>query len=142
MRLEEEKSGEMTNSEDLPSKPAESQAEAVGFSFLYLSTTPWFERLTGYVAEQKAASYFEQMGHHVEFAPVPNQPVWDMLVDGHPVQIKENLAGVKDFVVQHPEIDTFTDPHIAAAVKDSAVHGLPVLDKDTIHSATHWVEPP
>jgi len=40
MRLEEEKSGEMTNSEDLPSKPAESQAEAVGFSFLYLSTTP------------------------------------------------------------------------------------------------------
>ena len=54
------------------------------------SADGWFERLTGYVAEQKAAAYFEQAGHHVEFAPVANQPVWDMLVDGQPVQTKKD----------------------------------------------------
>ncbi len=51
----------------------------------------WFERLTGYVAEQKAASALEAAGHHVTFAATANQPVWDLLVDGHPVQIKEGL---------------------------------------------------
>jgi hypothetical protein len=96
----------------------------------------WFNRLTGYVAEQKAASFFEHAGHHVMMAPVANQPVWDMLVDGHPVQIKENLAAVKDFAVAHPDIPVFTDPHIAASSHLDSVHGLSVLDKDSIHSAT------
>jgi hypothetical protein len=58
------------------------------------------------------------------------------MVDGHPVQIKESLAGVKDFVLQHPGVTVFTDPDIAAAVKDNAVHGLAVLDKDAIHAGT------
>ncbi len=101
------------------------------------SADGWFERLSGYVAEQKAAVYFESMGHHVEFAPVANQPVWDMLVDGHPVQIKEGLSGVKEFIVQHPGVDVFAPPDVAAAVKDPAVHALDVLDKDAIHAATH-----
>lgn len=100
------------------------------------SADGWFDRLTGYVAEQKAATYFEQMGHHVQFAPVSNQPVWDMLVDGRPVQIKEHLAGVKDFIIQHPDFEVFTDPDIAAAIKDPAVHGLDVLNKDGIQAAT------
>ena len=100
------------------------------------SADGWFERLTGYVAEQKAAAYFEQLGHHVDFAPVANQPVWDMLVDGHPVQIKEGLAGAKDFVANHPAIDVYTSPEVAAAMKDPAVHGLDVLNKDAIHAAT------
>jgi hypothetical protein len=95
----------------------------------------WFNRLTGYVAEQKAASFFEQAGHHVVFAPVSNQPVWDMLVDGHPVQIKENLAGLKDFAIAHPDIPAFTNLSDAAAVHASSVHGLAVLDKDSIHAA-------
>lgn len=106
------------------------------FAVPIASADGWFERLSGYVAEQKAAAYFEGMGHHVEFAPVANQPVWDMLVDGHPVQIKESLAGVKDFIVQHPGVDVYTDPSIAAAVKDPAVHALDILDKDSIHAAT------
>jgi len=101
------------------------------------SADGWFERLSGYVAEQKAAAYFEQMGHHVEFAPVANQPIWDMLVDGHPVQIKEGLAGVKEFIVQHPGVDVFAPPDVAGAVKDPAVHALQVLDKDAIHAAVN-----
>jgi hypothetical protein len=106
------------------------------FDMPAVSADGWFNRLTGYVAEQRAAEYFEQIGHEVQFAPVPNQPDWDMLVDGHPVQIKENLAQVKEFVVDHPDIDVFTSQDIAASIKDPAVHGLDVLDKDAIHAAT------
>jgi hypothetical protein len=106
------------------------------FSVPAESADGWFERLSGYVAEQKAATFFEQAGRHVEFARIPNQPVWDMLVDGHPVQIKESLSGVKEFIVQHPGVDVYTDPQIVAAVKDPAVHALDVLDKDAVYSAT------
>ena len=101
------------------------------------SADGWFERLTGYVAEQKAAAALEQMGHHVEFAPIANQPVWDLLVDGHPVQIKEGLAGVKDFLAHHPGIDVFAPEEVAAALKDPAVHGLEVLNKDAVGAAAH-----
>lgn len=105
------------------------------FSSPVESADGWFNRLTGYVAEQKAASFFEQAGHHVVFAPTSNQPVWDMLVDGHPVQIKENLGALKDFVVAHPDVPVYTDPHIAAAFHMDSVHGLSALDKDSIHVA-------
>lgn len=105
------------------------------FSAPLESADGWFNRLTGYVAEQKAASFFEQTGHHVVFAPVANQPVWDMLVDGHAIQIKENLAGLKDFALAHPDIPAFTNLSDAAAVHASSVHGLAVLDKDSIHAA-------
>jgi uncharacterized protein YcfJ len=111
------------------------------FSSPIESADGWFNRLTGYVAEQKAASFFEQAGHHVVFAPVSNQPVWDMLVDGHPIQIKENLGALKDFAVAHPNIPVYTDTHIAAALHMDSVHGLSVLDKDSIHAAaTNTVE--
>jgi hypothetical protein len=100
------------------------------------SADGWFERLTGYVGEQKAAVALEQAGGHVEFAPVANQPVWDLLVDGHPVQIKEGLVGTKDFIAHHPGIPVFTGPDVAVAIKDPSVHALDVLDKDSIHAAT------
>jgi F0F1-type ATP synthase membrane subunit b/b' len=106
------------------------------FSTPFQSADGWFNRLTGYVAEQKAASFFEQAGHHVVFAPVSNQPVWDMLVDGHAVQIKENLAGIKDFAIAHPDIPLYTNLTDAATVHESSVHGLSVLDKDSIHAGT------
>ncbi len=101
------------------------------------SADGWFERLTGYVAEQKAAAFLEHAGHHVVFAPVANQPIWDLMVDGHPVQIKEGLSGVKDFLAHHPGVQVLTGPDVAAAVKDPVVHGLDVLNKDAIHAATN-----
>jgi hypothetical protein len=76
------------------------------------------------------------MGHHVEFAPAANQPVWDLVVDGQHVQVKEGLAGVKDFLAAHHGIDVYTSPEVAAAVKDPLVHGLSGLSVDQIHEAT------
>jgi hypothetical protein len=97
----------------------------------------WFERLTGYVAEQKAASALEAAGHHVSFAATANQPVWDLLVDGHPVQIKEGISGVHAFLGEHYGIPIYTGHEVAAAVKDPLVHGLAGLGGAQIHEITH-----
>jgi gas vesicle protein len=100
------------------------------------SADGWFERLTGYVAEQKTASALEATGHHVEFAPVANQPVWDLTVDGHHVQVKEGLAGVKDFLASHPGIDVYTSHEAAAASHSPLVRGLDQVDAAHIHEVT------
>lgn len=101
------------------------------------SADGWFERLTGYVTEQKATAALRAMGHHVEVAPVANQPVWDLIVDGKHVQIKEGLSGVREFLAQHHGIDIYTSPEGAAAVKDPLVHGLQSINSDHIHQVTH-----
>jgi hypothetical protein len=97
----------------------------------------WFERLTGYVTEQKAASALEAAGHHVVFAATANQPVWDLLVDGHPVQIKEGLSGVRPFLAAHHGIPVYTSHEVAAAIKDPMVHGLAGLSSSQIHQSAH-----
>ena len=97
----------------------------------------WFERLTGYVTEQKAASALEAAGHHVTFAATANQPVWDLLVDGHPAQIKEGLTGVKAFLLEHHGVPIYTGTEAAAAAKDPLVHGLAGLNSVEIHEVTN-----
>jgi|HubBroStandDraft_1064217.scaffolds.fasta_scaffold71182_2 hypothetical protein len=96
-----------------------------------------FERLTGYVVEQKAASVLEAAGHHVTFAATANQPVWDLLVDGHPAQIKEGLTGVKAFLLEHHGVPIYTGTEAASAAKDPLVHGLADLNSVEIHDATN-----
>jgi hypothetical protein len=102
-----------------------------------MTSDGWFERLTGYVAEQKAASVLEAAGHHVTFAATANQPVWDLMVDGHPAQIKEGLTGVHAFLLEHPGVPIYTGTEVAAAVKDPMVHGLAGLNSVEIHDATN-----
>ena len=97
----------------------------------------WFERLTGYVAEQKAAAALEAAGHHVTFAATSNQPVWDLLVDGQPVQIKEGISGVRAYLLEHQGVPVYTGEQVALSVKDPFVHGLKGLDSSDIHELTH-----
>jgi hypothetical protein len=106
------------------------------FAVPALSADGWFERLTGYVAEQKAASALEAAGHHVTFAATANQPVWDLLVDGHPVQVKEGLTGVRSFLLEHHGIPVLTSHEVAIAAKDPMVHGLQGLSSTAIHEST------
>jgi hypothetical protein len=96
----------------------------------------FFERLTGYVAEQKAASALEALGHTVRFAEIPNQPIWDLLVDGHPVQIKEGLSGIREFLAEHHGVPVFTGFDNSEALHDPLVHGLHGLDSEGIHNLT------
>jgi hypothetical protein len=107
------------------------------FAAATMTADGWFERLTGYVAEQKAASALEAAGHHVTFAATANQPVWDLLVDGHPVQIKEGISGVHAFLSENHGIPIYTGHEVAAAVKDPLVHGLAGLGSAQIHESAH-----
>jgi hypothetical protein len=103
------------------------------------SAEGWLHRLEGYVAEQKAAAALEQAGHHVEFAHLPNQAGWDLLVDGHPWQVKEGVsaaAQIKEFLAQHDGIEVVTSPDVASQIGDSNVHAIPDLDHDLIASST------
>jgi hypothetical protein len=103
------------------------------------SAEGWLHRLEGYVAEQKAALTLEQAGHVVQFAPHANQAGWDLIVDGHAVQIKEGITAVanaKEALLAHPDIPVYTDFHSAVELKDTMVHGLPDLDPDAISTAT------
>jgi hypothetical protein len=102
------------------------------------SAEGWLHRLEGYVAEQKAAVALEQAGHHVEFAHFSNQPDWDLIVDGHPLQIKEGVdaAHIKEFLAQHPDIQVLTGDDIASQIHDSHLQGIPELDHDAVASST------
>jgi F0F1-type ATP synthase membrane subunit b/b' len=102
------------------------------------SAEGWLHRLEGYVAEQKAAAALEHAGHYVEFAHLPNQPGWDLVVDGRPLQVKEgvDIAHVKDFLVQHPDINVITGDDIAHQVRDAHVTGIAGLNHHSIATST------
>lgn len=45
-------------------------------------------QLQGYVAEQIAAHHLIAQGHDVLFPETASNPGWDLMVDGHPFQVK------------------------------------------------------
>lgn len=51
--------------------------------------------LSGYVSERMVAAHMQALGHVVEFPATPNQPGWDLLIDGREFQVK-NLADASD----------------------------------------------
>lgn len=87
--------------------------DAIDFSYssdiwqaLHDMTSGELVRLTGYTAEQVAASKLAAMGHVVSFPDSPNQPGWDLLVDGHPVQVKCTLDPhpIEEHMHRYPDI--------------------------------------
>ncbi len=102
------------------------------------SADGWLHRLEGYVAEQKAAVALEKAGHVVQFAPSANQPAWDLLVDGHPWQVKEgvDLGGVKDALLNHHDIPIVTGSDLASQIHDPMVHGLHAVDHHAVAATT------
>lgn len=49
------------------------------------------ERLQGYTAERIVAAHLAAEGYVVEFPDISNQEGWDLLVDGHSMQVKGPL---------------------------------------------------
>lgn len=106
------------------------------FSATESSADGWLHRLEGYVAEQKVAAALEATGHHVEFAAIPNQPAWDLLVDGQPLQVKMNAGDVKQFLAHHPDIHVATGHDVAGQIHDAHVQGFHVIDHSAIQEVT------
>lgn len=90
-------------------------------------------RLLGYVGEQKAAALLESQGHYVQIAAESNQPVWDLLVDGHQANIKTvaDIESVEAAAAQHIDT-TFFVPHDAVGHATGNIHALPGFDHQSI----------
>jgi hypothetical protein len=95
--------------------------------------------LHGYVAEQVAAQHLVAQGHDVLFPTTPNNPGWDLLVDGHPFQVKclADSAGVLEHIQKYPDIPIIVNEELAAQVGDHAgVYVDPALHHDAVWMAT------
>jgi hypothetical protein len=75
-------------------------------------------QLEGYVGERVAALHLQEMGHVVEFPSAPNQPGWDLLVDGHPFQVKclDDPSGVLEHFGKYPHIPVIVNEELASQV--------------------------
>lgn len=60
-------------------------------------------QLFGYVAERAIAGELASAGHTVSFPDAPNQPGYDLLVDGQPFQVKfhADAAGIRDHFARY-----------------------------------------
>jgi hypothetical protein len=83
-----------------------------GFNEIYLSASRAaenvhaLERFKGYVGEQITAGDLVANGYVVSFPDSPTQAGYDLLVDGHPVQVKTTLmdADIHEALALHPDI--------------------------------------
>ena len=55
------------------------------------------------------ATLLEHAGHSVQFAETANQPVWDLLVDGHLANVKDvaHAADIWHDALLHPNVDYY-----------------------------------
>ncbi len=76
--------------------------------------------LRGYTAEQMVASHFVAAGHAVELPSSANNPGFDLLIDGAPVQVKCGVSA--DLLVKHfaryPDIPVIANGELADLASD------------------------
>ncbi|MBU1307019.1 MAG: hypothetical protein KKF33_16065, partial [Alphaproteobacteria bacterium] len=75
-------------------------------------------RLRGYVAEQIVAARLVENGHVVSFPDTANNPGFDLLVDGHPFQVKclLGLSGLREHFEKYPDMPVYANSELAEAV--------------------------
>lgn len=99
--------------------------------------TGFSDRLLGYVGEQKAAAILHAQGHAIDMAHSSTHPVWDLLVDHHPVNIKtvSDIASIKSEALAHGHVTYLVpeDAHGHAAGNIEVLHGF------SHHAADHAV---
>ncbi len=98
----------------------------------------FFNRLMGYVGEQKVADLLVHQGHRVLAAASATQPDWDMLVDGHPVNVKtvQDIASIKAEALAHHGV-TYIVPSDAHGHLASNMAHVAGFHHDAVHSSLH-----
>lgn len=78
--------------------------------------------LQGYVAEQIVAHHLVTQGHDVSFPHTANNAGWDLMVDGHPFQVKclTESSGVLEHLHRYPGIPAIVNSELAGRVGDHA----------------------
>lgn len=91
-------------------------------------------RLSGYVAEQQVAIDLARNGHMVEFPDTASQPGYDLLVDGHAVQVKctESVDAVLAHLETYPDIPVIVNAELADELGD---HPMVWVDQALSHAA-------
>ncbi len=95
--------------------------------------------LQGYVAEQIEAHHLMAQGHDVLFPDAANNPGWDLMVDGHPFQVKclADPGGFLEHLHRYPGIPVIVNSELATQVAHHAgVYVDPELHHDQIRHAT------
>jgi hypothetical protein len=91
------------------------------------------DKLQGHVAEQVVAGHLEHLGHQVQIVEHSNQPGLDLLVDGHPVNVKNvaDMTSIYQHFQKYPDIPVVAnsdiDGHIDAALHMDPTHGIDQL---------------
>jgi hypothetical protein len=96
-------------------------------------------QLQGYVAEQIEAHHLIAQGHDVFFPATANNPGWDIMVDGHPFQVKclADSGGVLEHLHRYPDIPVIVNADLADQVGNHAgVYVDTALHHDAILQAT------
>ena len=77
--------------------------------------------LRGYVAEQIVATRLVEQGHVVTFPSTSNNPGFDLLVDGHPFQVKclLGISGLREHFKKYPDMPVFANRELAESVADT-----------------------
>ena len=98
----------------------------------------FFDRLMGYVGEQQVADLLVHQGHVVQTAVSATQPVWDMLVDGHPVNVKtvQDIASIKAEALAHHGV-TYLVPSNAHGYLVGNMAHVAGFHHDAVHSSLH-----
>jgi len=98
------------------------------------------ERLEGYTAEQVAAAHLVSQGHVVEFPETSNQSGYDLLVDGHPFQVKDTMSPglISEHLEKYPDIPVIINSEMGAyfAGNENVIVD-PDLSHDQIAAAVH-----
>ncbi|NPV27761.1 MAG: hypothetical protein HPY81_10070 [Firmicutes bacterium] len=92
-----------------------------------------FARLQGYTAEQLVGAHLVSEGHVVEFPDAPNQEGWDLLVDGHPMQVKCVMDPdiIKEHLDKFPDIPVIVNAEMGHYFADNS---HVIVDHDLFHS--------
>lgn len=96
-------------------------------------------QLQGYVAEQIAAHHLIAQGHDVWFPHTANNPGWDIMVDGHPFQVKclADPGGVHEHLHRYPNVPVIVNSELGYQVGDHAgVYIDPELHHDAVRHVT------
>jgi len=79
--------------------------------------------LQGHVAEYIVADHLKELGHNVEIADHSNQTGYDLIVDGHPINVKDvvDMSSIHEHFQKYPDIPVILNADIHGNM-DNALH--------------------
>lgn len=102
----------------------------------------FFNRLMGYVGEQKVADLLVHQGHVVQVAESATHPVWDLLVDGHAANIKtvQDVASIKAEAMAHHGVTYLVPTDAHGSLTENMAHVVGFKHDAVRHGLHHGVE--